>query len=66
MSTDTHEPDWELKAECHGLGNWHAVISDGRQWVRLPGYLTQSQAIAAGCESIQRRTSKQETTCQEK
>ena len=66
MSTDTHKPDWELKAECHGLGNWHAVISDGRKWWRLPGYLTKSQALAAGSEAIQRWTSTEETTCQEK
>ena len=60
-----NQPDWELKTECHGLGDWHAVISDGRKWWRLPGYLTRSQAIAAGCEAIQRRKIDQEMTCQE-
>ena len=65
MSTDTHEPDWELNTECHGLGNWHAVIDNGRQCLRLPGYESQLAAMAAGCEAIQRRTIKQETTCRE-
>ena len=58
--------DWELKAERCGACSWDAVISDGRKWWRLSGYLTKSQALAAGSEEIRRRTTNQEKLCQEK
>lgn len=57
--------DWELRTERHGAGNWHVVIGDGRKWWRLSGFLTKSQALAAGSAEIRRRKINQETTCRE-
>jgi len=62
MAGTVYEPEWRLRTECHGLGNWHAVIDNGRDWIRLPGYESQLAALAAGSEAIQRRTITEETT----
>lgn len=54
------QPEWRLRTECHGPGNWHAVIYNGISVWILPGYESQLAALAAGSESIRRRTEQQE------
>ena len=49
------QPEWRLSAECHGAGNWHAVLDNGIEVWHLPGHESQLAALAAGSESIQRR-----------
>jgi hypothetical protein len=66
MAGTIYEPEWRVQTECHGLGNWHAVIDNGRKFLRLPGHESQLAALAAGSEAIKQRTITEEMLCQEK